>query len=157
MNNYANLGKRLVAAIFDEIILVLVIYLTEESIDLPFLENSILTATMYSSYFILLHHKQGQTLGKKIMSIKVVSNTNENNYISLLNSFKRDSIPYLLNIFWLGAFYLKDSSIVFQDNYDYYMGLTNIIWIALEIISPLFNNKKRAIHDLIGNSVVIKQ
>ena len=97
-----------------------------------------------------------------VMGLKVVDHKTEA-AIGLTQAFKRDSVPVALIL--LLSLYL---SIVVGslDSFEIianpsaiasliFVGILSIIWALLEVISMLFNEKSRAIHDLIAGTVVV--
>ena len=97
------------------------------------------------------------------MGVKVVDFDDEDE-IDLKQAFIRDSIPIALVIL-LYAY----SFIIFYGNKGYeiqtdfaslaplfLLGLLTFLWTVLEIFSMLFNEKSRAIHDLIARTVVVR-
>ena len=55
--------------------------------------------------------------------------------------------------------FILHPDLMFNSNivlWDGILGFAGLLWIAVEIVSMLFNDKKRAIHDLIAKTVVIR-
>lgn len=153
---YQTFFKRLAAAIIDAIIFLPVLYLSnaffgpdpEKSIGWQVVQNG-----LYLTYSIIGHTVYGQTIGKRLTSIKVVQNENEHKLLSFFQSFMRDSIGiamFLLQIFVL-AFDYGDTALGEQ-----IVSLSTLVWIIAEMVTMLFNRKKRSIHDYIAKSVVIR-
>lgn len=110
-------------------------------------------------YSILMHGLWGWTLGKRILRLKVVRNLDENK-INFLQAGLRDIVPLLLVVFCIYSF--ANISITSDTNvfvrYESLFNLVNYmygLWLLLEIITMLFNKKRRALHDFIANTVVI--
>jgi hypothetical protein len=116
-----------------------------------------------------MHSKHGQTIGKRIGKVKVVDHKTEND-ISFKQAFLRDAIPitiyvailvYLLFMVFTG----KLSAEVFNHppntNRTEDTGLDLLVkisswWYIAEIITMLTNKKRRAIHDFIAGTVVVR-
>ncbi|MBX3252957.1 MAG: RDD family protein [Chitinophagaceae bacterium] len=153
---YQTFFKRLAATIIDTIIFLPVLFLSnelfgpnpEKSIGWQIVQNG-----LYYSYSIIGHALYGQTIGKRLTSIKVVQNENESILLSFFQSFMRDSIGvtiFLMQIFIL-VFNYGDTPIGEQ-----IISLSTLVWIIAEMVTMLFNSKRRSIHDYIAKSVVIK-
>jgi uncharacterized RDD family membrane protein YckC len=100
---------------------------------------------LFVSYSVFLHGKFGQTIGKIFFKIKVVVNENESEVIGYYRSIKRDSI---LIIFTAISYLPYFNAFIF---FDY----VSVFWFLSEIITTLFNEKRRAMHDFLAGSVVI--
>lgn len=165
MAKYNTFWRRLVAAFIDGLILypVTLIETIANNSTSPslFILGGFISTLLYITYFITLHGKYGQTLGKKLMSIKVV----DINEASLIG-FKRATIRELP---WIVAsslafVYLLVSLFIFKNKEfnsakDDYHDLSFIItftWLIIELITMLINPKRRAIHDFLAKAVVIK-
>ena len=108
---------------------------------------AIYTALIYSIYY---HTICGQTIGKMLFRVKVVSYQSERD-ISLIDAVRRDSVPlFFVTIFYLVSIIngLSEVAIVVSAVY--------IFWGLLEVVSMLTNEKHRALHDYIGKTVVIR-
>lgn len=126
------------------------------SLTLTILHSLILIA--YSVYFTGLH---GGTLGKKALGITVLSGEDETSYIGIKRAIIRD-LPYIV-IEVIGILFIVISlqgidGVVDQDN-PILRILNNLaaIWLLAELITMLGNERRRAIHDILANSVVVKQ
>lgn len=153
---YQTFFSRLGATLIDAIIFLPVLFLSnelfgpnpEKSIGWQIIQNG-----LYYTYSIIGHSLYGQTIGKKITSIKVVQNKNENNLLTFYQSFMRDSIGvaiFLIQILIL-VFNYGDTEIG-----ENIISLSTLVWIGAETVTMLFNSKRRSVHDYIANSVVIK-
>jgi len=117
----------------------------------------------YSSYYlysVIMHYKYGQTIGKKIMKIQVVSEKDETN-ISFKQALMRDSFWIIFEIIGIatiifGILEYAEFSSAATKLYDTFFSLISFIWIIIELITMLFNEKRRAVHDFLGSTVVIK-
>jgi uncharacterized RDD family membrane protein YckC len=165
MTKYSTAWKRLTAAIVDSIVLLpltwVVGYVEQCDSTLIFIISSALLSVIYSAYFIVLHGLYGQTIGKRIAHIKVVD-IEESDLIGIFRASIRES-PFLIaelgTLFFLliipgllGSFDLQKV----KGNYDNIASLTAIIWLTIELISMMTNHKRRAVHDYLAKSVVIR-
>lgn len=120
--------------------------------------------TYYSSlwlYSVLLHAKYGKTIGKLVMGISVLDISEQRNP-TLRQAFIRDIIYILLNVFWLIYFiYLVVAGsytygVVERNGPGQVMLWASAGWFVLEILTMLTNSKRRAIHDFLAGTVVVK-
>lgn len=115
-------------------------------------------------YPILMTYKFGQTIGKMIMGIKVVDYKSECN-ITMRQSFLREAIPFTLIIItgiFIYVIFAGEDLINFRlTGLGYFIILlpsfTLIGWYILEIFTMLTDLKKRAVHDKIAGTVVIRK
>ncbi|MFX0141017.1 MAG: RDD family protein [Candidatus Hodarchaeota archaeon] len=122
-------------------------------------------------YVIYMHGRYGQTVGKKILSIKIF-NTNNNEIIwkeAILRSIVDLIICLLFIILYVitvlrlsadEAFNLKEiyelSNIQFNNLLDG-LNIVFFIWVISEVITMLFNKRRRAVHDFIAGTIVLFQ
>lgn len=164
MNKYHTFWKRFWAALIDGIILYPLVFIDtafdNSNYQALFIIGKFLSTFLYILYFILLHAKYGQTIGKKLMNIKVIDIAEVN-----LIGFKRATIrelPWiiangLIFLYLLKIFFLKNTEpIEIKEKYDDLSFIISFTWLVIELISMLTNPKRRAIHDWLANSVVIK-
>ncbi|VXD15851.1 RDD family protein [Marinoscillum sp. 108] len=164
---YQTFWLRFFAAIIDGFVMwpigFLLSYITGSNIGVIVIIGNLLNSFAPYIYSIFLHGHYGHTLGKMAMGVKVVDFDNEDE-IDLNQAFIRDSVPVALMIL-LYAY----SFIIFYGNEGYelqadfvtlapmfFIGLLNLLWTILEIFSMLFNDKSRAVHDLIARTVVVR-
>ena len=116
----------------------------------------IINLGMLNIYFgVLQYCFNGQTLGKKLMKIRVVSNekTKINPSLFMLRSvLVSNSIPSLINILLL-LFVSKETWV----EYYSYCGLLQSILTLLMLGFMVFREDERGLHDLISNTKVIKK
>lgn len=116
--------------------------------------TSIITLVITIIYFIVVtYYLNGETLGKKILKIKIVSNNDKKLTMNslLIRSFIINSIA--INIFSIVTiFFLKKS---------FYLNIYNIVSYIYSIIliicfaMILFRKDGRGLHDLLANTKVI--
>jgi uncharacterized RDD family membrane protein YckC len=123
---------------------------------------AIVSYSSYWLYSVSLHARYGQTLGKRAMHVKVMD-VSEERIPSLGQAFLRDVGYIAINISSLVYFiYIvvahKYVTGVEQVNSLPGMVLTfaSLGWLLLEVVTMLTNSKRRAIHDLIAKTVVLK-
>jgi uncharacterized RDD family membrane protein YckC len=120
---------------------------------------SSIIAICYSVGFVYVF---GQTFGKMATGIVVVSNDNAK--LKLRQAILRHIVPViftLATIVFVTA-NLTDGKIYnrgFGNNLQFFIwfGSAALIWGLLEILTMLTNRKRRAVHDFIAGTVVIKQ
>lgn len=158
--------KRLLAGIIDAIVISVPLLFLDDYFRTEQLNKSLLFlwliiyAFIPMVYSVYLHFKYGQTLGKLITGIKVL-NLDEKTNLSFFQSMLRDSFYIVLEI--IDLFYCG-FQLIFSNEptskilafYDDIGALIAVIWILIELITMLLNNKMRAIHDFMANSVVIR-
>ena len=114
-----------------------------------------------------MHGRWGRTIGKMVTRVKVVDATTEEP-ITYRKAFLRDAVPILLvfpyhahSLYQLitGAEYSE-----IQTDLDLSAPAGGIVWTAFitwiwcfaEIVTMLTNEKRRAIHDFIAGTVVVR-
>lgn len=161
---YSTFWKRLYAGIIDGVFIYAISYvllrLISEGINnytfvfftfLPFL------------YSIGMHSYNGQTFGKMAVGVQVTNSKNESS-ITYIQALLRDLVPIIcltaLVIMSLNApevETLEDMEI----HKDFFfmlsvLGVTRTIWFILEFATMLLNKKRRALHDYIAGTVVVR-
>lgn len=114
-------------------------------------------------YAVLMLGKYGQTIGKMIMKVKVVDNTTEDK-ISYSQSFMREIVPMVLVTTSVLLYFILFSDIDLENFQLSALGYILIllpsamlaIWSILEIVTMLFDDKNRALHDKVADTVVIR-
>lgn len=123
-------------------------------IDYQSVPSSIISISLYLLYFVIFqNYNKGQTLGKKIMKVKIVSNDDQdltiNNYLyrsCILNGLLVNLINLIL--------------VLFMDrNYYFYVSFTlqfiQIVLILITIFMVLFKKDGRGLHDKVANTKVV--
>lgn len=117
---------------------------------------TIITLAVYILYFMVYQYKNnGQTIGKKILKIRVVSNDQRK---LNMNSFAIRSLiinSILINMLELSTTLLATKDIYFISS----MILESINYILLFVVAMfvLTRKDKRGIHDIITNTKVVKE
>ena len=122
---------------------------------------AVITYSAYWLYSVLLHAKYGQTFGKMAIGVKVLDVT-EGRLPTLRQAFIRDSGYIVLNTF--AMFYLI--YLVLAGQYTPAAEITllpgqilvwaSLGWFLLEIITMATNDKRRAFHDFLAKTVVVR-
>ena len=122
------------------------------------------------AYSVWMHWKYGQTVGKMIAGIKVVDKS-ETKSITLLQAALRDGFYILaatVSLIIIGFPLKQENAIVFEDTAyllqtqetTYYWQQLNdyagTVWVIIELLTMLFNDKRRALHDYMAATVVIR-
>jgi uncharacterized RDD family membrane protein YckC len=125
-------------------------------------------------YNILSNKYFGKTIGKKIFGLKVL-HLSEKRLLNFKEAILRNSyhiIDFLISFFMVFStiMVISDMDIkqpmsfesnFYSQNKDIHivkkvMNVIGFIWLAMNIIAILIDGKRRALHDMIANSVVIK-
>ncbi len=117
-------------------------------------------------YTVLLHARYGQTIGKMVTKVRVVDFRTEGK-ISVRQAWVREGIPLLLSVG--GVIYeitlildgrLNSKTIAGGDLFDnkwYWLANSvSTLWFAAEVLTMLTNRKRRALHDFIAGTVVVR-
>jgi uncharacterized RDD family membrane protein YckC len=141
----ASLGKRFIALIIDSLIIWVVadvlarlLGVKPDGLQVISIEYELITvgfALVYAGYFL---STSGQTLGKKLLSIKVVTADGSNP--TLVNAVLREAVMVATSILRsLGL-----ASMIFS-----IIPLVDIFWVFT-------NAKKQALHDVVAKTYVVK-
>lgn len=164
---YQTFWRRLFASIIDRFVMWpvgwLLFYLTNGNIGLSVIVADMLNNFSPYIYSVLLHGYHGQTLGKMVMGVRVVDFDTEDE-IDIKQAFVRDSVAIALMVLLYAYSFILFSG---NDSYErasdfeslppmFYLNMLSVLWIVLEIVTMLFDNKSRAVHDLIARTVVVR-
>ena len=125
----------------------------------------------FVAYHVYCHARFGQTVGKKVMGIRVVAVNGAQ--IGWRKAWLRSSVDmafailscfqtaYLLirvpesdySSTWSGDITLLSDSTAYYG----WLDVAAMIWVWSEVIVMLFNEKRRALHDFIAGTVVISE
>ena len=122
---------------------------------------------MAFSYSIFFHGKFGQTVGKMVCDIKVID-VSEKRALGFKQAFLRDIVPLvstvlsglLISLATYDAISIEDMAQRIESSpllkiCRFFNGYISW-WFILEIVTMLTNSRRRAIHDFIARSVVVK-
>jgi len=172
---YAGFWSRLGAALLDTLILLpysaLVVYINSLSIYGHYFTfvPGIIVHVWFNIYLV---KKYGGTPGKLLLGIKIIKL--DGNDVTWREAFLRQVVTLAMSVFG-SLITLYGLSLADPEYYDslgwlykqqYIMGLipvlstifvwTNNIWVYSELFVLLFNKRKRAIHDFMANTVIVK-
>jgi uncharacterized RDD family membrane protein YckC len=127
---------------------------------LTFVPLFVLFQYAFITYSITMHARYGQTLGKMVTNVKVMDISEEP--LSPQQAVMRD-LPYLAILSLetvFGLFWAFEAS---APSFDRVVNSNNVVfeyvdsgWFILEVITMLFSQKRRALHDFIADSVVVR-
>lgn len=165
-DKYSNFWRRFFAIVIDG-----VVFLPLQWCDEYILSGAVSSAGIFAwgafsslfgiAYYVLMHAKYGQTIGKMVTKVKVVD-ISETRNLTIKQSCLRDIVPILLFPFSLYAyaqisFYGSSLDTLEQGSVFMFIGFMMMCWVLLESLSMLFNAKRRAVHDYIAGSVVVRK
>lgn len=164
---YDTFLRRFVAAIIDGFALwpiaALLNYISNSNVGAIVVIGGLLNNLSPYIYSVLLHGHYGQTLGKMAMGVKVVDFVSEDD-IDMRQALIRDSVPIALMIVLYAYSFIilwgmEPTDVV--ANFTslipiFIVGFLTVLWTLLEIVSMLFTEKSRAVHDLIAKTVVVR-
>jgi uncharacterized RDD family membrane protein YckC len=118
-------------------------------------------------YTVLMHGRYGQTVGKMVTKVRVVDFRTEGK-ISWRQAWLREGIPMLLSLGLVGhevASILNGNESTQAVTGAQILGVTqpfNLFlelpgwWFVAEVITMLTNEKRRALHDFIAGTIVVR-
>lgn len=165
-SKYSTFWPRFWAATIDGIVFAIMLYVEclvfgfEYSAEDKFLQA--LNGVQFAIYAIFMHGYFGQTLGKMIMDVKVLDHDTETE-INVKQALRRESVNLVLNIAWVLIILVVATSLEISgsisEGLSYAVigfGVLAMIWGISEFVTMLFNDKRRALHDYIGKTVVVR-
>jgi len=166
LDKYSTFWPRFWAATIDGFVFFIILYVeclvfgVEYSTEDTFLQA--LNGVQFAIYAICMHGYFGQTLGKMVMDVKVLNHDNEAE-INIKQALRRESVNLALNITWVLIILVVATSLemsgAISGSLSYVVagfGILAMTWGISEFITMLFNDKRRAIHDYIGRTVVVR-
>ncbi|QQX81582.1 RDD family protein [Shewanella sp. KX20019] len=166
VDKYSTFWRRFWAATVDGIIFAIILYVeclifgVEYSAQDKFLQA--LNGVQFAIYVIFMHGYFGQTLGKILMDVKVLNHDTETE-INVKQALRRESVSLTLNISWVLIILVVATSLEMSgrisEGLSYAVigfGILAMVWGVSEFVTMLFNDKRRAIHDYIGKTVVVR-
>ena len=119
-----------------------------------------LTISAYWMYCALMHAQYGQTLGKKAVSVKVID-VSKSRIPSIEHAFLREVPGIIFSALWLVEFlhYVLATGSGVRGRIAFPSQILNrawIWWLVIELGTMLANAKRRAIHDFIAGTVVLR-
>lgn len=117
-----------------------------------------LSALVFPFYMILMHGFYGQTLGKMWMNVKVVDARTEEP-IRMPQAVRRETPQLVFNLVGiylaLAFFGVDPESEVLRSPYSIFTGVA-AAWVFADVLTCLYNPNRRALHDMIAGTVVVK-
>lgn len=104
---------------------------------------------IYLVYIIFMNVNYGGSVGKLLCKIKIVDHQT-NRRITYSQAFLRDSIPFFFVFAILFLVPTNEASLAIT------VSLVFLVWFLAEIITMLSNQKRRALHDFIAGTVVVR-
>lgn len=173
---YAGVKKRFLAVIIDYLILFPLFFLQKWLYTKG--KSGIYTALvtigpLMSFYFVYCHAKYGKTIGKRITNIKVVSL--DFIPINWQQSIQRSSFDLVISSFNIVSFFIalefisdaeiiglksnEISKLIFENRPAFANQIASFtnLWFICSAFFVMINSKKRALHDLLGNTVVLDE
>jgi uncharacterized RDD family membrane protein YckC len=165
MPRYQTSWRRFWAAMVDGIVFVPFSFL-DDWLLVPGQSPSVLViwATLsYSSYWlysVVLHARFGQTVGKRLLRVKVLD-VHEQQIPTFLQALLRDiglvvlntsSLAFLVYLVCAGTYAPGSENTGLPGQILTWAGIS---WLVLELLTMLTNEKSRALHDFIAGTVVV--
>ena len=177
MEEYRTFWRRFWAGFVDTLVLWAILYipgrfddyfLSPERGAATIITWSLLLSVLTVAYTTVLHARYGQTVGKMLTKVKVLD-VGETALPSYKQAILRDTgvvVFHLLGTMLLAVAlfsgtYPKDLAAVDPESpelpwYEVGAAIASFAWFILEILTMLANRKRRALHDFIAGTVVVK-
>lgn len=164
---YKTFWRRVLALVLDGALFVIPISLTTiafvkmgRDFEQTYEDVSYFFNNLFVIYSVVMHATFGQTVGKMLANVKVVTVLDESD-IRLRHALLRDIVPIaglvlsFVGILWDALLPSSPATISFALAALWLVVLV-VFWPVAEIITMLLNKKRRAIHDYIAGTVVIR-
>jgi uncharacterized RDD family membrane protein YckC len=118
------------------------------------------TSVVGTGYYVLMHARTGQTVGKRICGVRVVTVLHESQ-ISWKQSFLRESplvIFFVIFTFFDVAIFTagaEQTPLAILTGYIIAERFV-LFWSLADALCAVFNVKRRSLHDCIGQTVVVR-
>ena len=169
--HYAGFWIRVLAQIIDGLIISLFIVFLSDSSRMAMILSQLVSSAIFYGYIFYFYTKYGQTLGKMLMKIKVVHLDGSPIHASTVT--RRKMVDIGLEVFRYTAtvtvlLAMSDSEFLSLPaknrgaellSSNRVIGATLFIaavWSAVDCLTVVFNHQKRAVHDYIAGTVVIR-
>ncbi len=167
-NRYRTFWRRFWALFFDGFVVgipILLLVLGLQSAGIvekrpdPYLSHFLQALAL--TYYIAMHAAFGQTVGKMITGVRVMHESEESG-ISTGQAIMRDIVPVcsmIASLAYLALFGMppEDASLSgVAAAAVYAAALAQLAWSLAEILTMLFNARRRALHDFIARTVVVR-
>lgn len=160
---YDTLGRRICASIVDLVVVLpfLIVWYTLDHAALTWVHwgLALAMAAVNTVYYVFMHARSGQTIGKRLMKVRVVDSTTEG-AITLKQSFWRESpliaINVVFTLFELALLLVEAEGIAAALALVYgFIQHLPMVWALADAGTSLCNAKRRTLHDFVGRTVVI--
>jgi uncharacterized RDD family membrane protein YckC len=162
MKKYNTIYNRIAANVIDGIIFAPLTYLGFFSTanKYYFFGIDFIYLLLWTVYSVISHNKYGQTVGEKIMRLKVYD-VNEANYLTYQKAFFRESIWVGLQFIALTTYTIRlfngeTLNEEFYNNFAFIEENISIVVAIISVITMIANSKKRSPMDFLAGSVVVK-
>jgi uncharacterized RDD family membrane protein YckC len=150
---YNTFWRRLVARCIDGFIIGFIFSIINlVSILINLQLTSLLSNMAYFTYLIYnfwFHYRYGQTIGKRIMEIKVLNLSGSQ--INFWQAIIRETLVFtMLSVHQVYKYFQLTRSDLIM------VGVFNITLLLIDLSIVVINNKKRTLHDLITKTVVVR-
>ena len=162
-HKYQTFWRRFFAGFIDGLIFLPVAVLPELIFDMSssrhFIISEIVYFAFWAGYLAIGHGIYGYTIGKKLCKVKLLDK-NEKDLIGVPRALLRESIWILFTVglliylalqTWEKGYFTEEEITQYQN-----FQLISAAWVIIELVTMLSNNKRRAVHDFIAGSVVVK-
>lgn len=118
-------------------------------------------AMIWFGYVVGMHARHGQTLGKRVCQVRILTFKDESP-ITFRQALLRESIPMLINTAFLVYSIVNSSTVESESDPQlpgaafWILSAMTLLWFALECVTMLTNDKRRALHDFIAGTVVVR-
>lgn len=116
---------------------------------------SVANASAGVAYSVYMHGRFGQTLGKFFVRVRVVGL--DERRISYEQAALREIVPLIVLpvSIWVHAYVALNKNLPSPALYSWVYSLA-LIWVVLELVTMLLNEQRRAFHDFIAKTVVVR-
>lgn len=117
----------------------------------------LLSVMIWFAYSIYFHGRFGAPFGKMATKVRVVDARTERP-ISYVQAFLRD-LPLLILMICLSIYYFVSAGDSTGQSLTYWSAINTLYigWFIAEVVTMLTNHKRRAIHDFIAGTVVVRR
>lgn len=165
MSKYQTFWQRFAAIVIDGLIFLPLSYFVTFFYQFSDPKNTliilVLDQALFLIYSVYMHGKFGQTIGKWIMRVKVLSL--DETKLSMRQALLRDAVPIGLSCIYTIVAINPIFSGLNPESKEFYQAIPigvsgfAIAVVLTEILSMLTNSKRRSVFDFIAGSVVVKQ
>lgn len=166
MDKYNTFGRRFWAGFIDGLVFIPITFMDDfmsssSAGQAALIVWSIISYSIYWLYSVLLHARYGQTLGKMVAKVSVLD-VSEKYTPSFRQAMLRDSGYIAINsLALIYAIYLILNGLYVQGAEHstlpgQILAWCSLGWFFLEIVTMLTNKKRRAFHDVIAGTVVVR-